>query len=145
MRNSSKYLVTIRGIPAPISTGSRRNDNRFRESVKRGVKCIRARHALYDILHIYYKCTRRADFLIFLLLKSCRVETDPLPHTVGRTYSYFYKQKIFIIKDGSMRPTERSRQYVLVKCIQCETGLSRGRFAFIHSSACRKLDVCLNM
>lgn len=102
VRNSSKYLATIRGIPAPISTGSRRNDNRFRESVKRGVKCIRARYALYDILHIYYKCKRRADFLIFLLLKSCRVENDPLPHTVEPTctYLYFYKQKIFIIKTG---------------------------------------------
>lgn len=71
VRNSSEYLATIRGIPAPISTGSRRNDNRFRESVKRGVKCIRARYALYDILHIYCKRRRRADFLIFLLLKSC--------------------------------------------------------------------------
>lgn len=56
-------------ISVPISTGSRQNDNRFRESLKRGVKCIRASYALYDILHIHHKCKRRADFLIFHLLK----------------------------------------------------------------------------
>lgn len=52
MRNSAEYFATIRGS-APISTGSRRNDNRFRESGKRGVKCIQASYASYMTFFTY--------------------------------------------------------------------------------------------
>lgn len=77
VRNSSEFLATIRGILAPLSTGSLRNDNRFRESVKRGVKCIQARHSLYDILPTSYKCKRRGNSVISLFIKKLSSQHVP--------------------------------------------------------------------
>lgn len=63
-----EYLATIPRILAPISTGSLPNDNRFRESDKRGVKCIHASpHMTFFSTHVPY--------VIALLLKSYRIRT----------------------------------------------------------------------